>query len=78
MPEKLSNSLIYSLIALVTGIIGVTCIAVLRYLPAGSIYELLFSVLGVSLIVVASVFVFFFFTMQWRWTQGQPQPRSMG
>jgi hypothetical protein len=78
MPRKLFNARTYGLTALVSGISGIVSIAVLRYFTAGSLYELLFSVLGVLLIAVAFVLVFFFFKMQWRWTHGQPQPRPLG
>jgi hypothetical protein len=77
MPEKSSNRT-YGLLALLFGISGIASIAILRVFPAGSLYELLFSILGVSLIVVAVGFLFFFFTLQWRWTHGQPQPRPLG
>ena len=78
MSEKSTNSRIYGLMALLCGISGIAFIAVLSVFPAGSLYELLFSILGVSLIAVAVGFLFFYFTLQWRWTHGQPQPRSMG
>jgi hypothetical protein len=59
MPEKLFKSRIYGLMALLFGTSGIVSIAVLRYFPASSLYELLFLGLGVFLIVVAFVFVFF-------------------
>jgi uncharacterized membrane protein HdeD (DUF308 family) len=65
--------------ALLFGISGILSIAVSQtYLPAGSLNELFFLVLGLFLVVVSIVFLFFFFTMQWRWTHGQPQPRPLG
>jgi len=60
------------------GVPAVISIAVSRVAPIGSLYEYLFSLLGVILIVFAFVSLFFFFTLQWRWTHGQPQPRPMG
>jgi hypothetical protein len=60
------------------GVLAVLSIAVSRVAPIGSLYEYLFSLLGIALIIFALISLFFFFTLQWRWTHGQPQPRSMG